>query len=136
MKKFLFLCLSISACSQFKTIKENTGTDYIQKSIAYHDPDGKWSHAAMKLIFQEADSARPHLKREVSLINETSEFIFFKIDDENELQYAVEGDSCNVLFNGRRDFSKKDANEYRLTCDRGHLLKDFYTNLYGFVHET
>ncbi|MFY0628303.1 MAG: hypothetical protein JXR07_18550 [Reichenbachiella sp.] len=130
MKIFVLISLVIAGCSS-EPKEPESAMDFLERSIAYHDPNGYWQDAEMKLIFTEIDATRLDLVREVSISNLKSTFHYHQKDEEKELNYSLEKDSCRLLLNGSPEFSDEDRKDYRLTCERAELLKNYYTYLYG-----
>lgn len=126
---FIPIFLLIACSSPQKT--QETGMDFLTKSIAYHDPDNLWPTAAMKLIFHEMDEERQDVIREVSIINQTSEFVFYQKDDEKEIQFSVQQDTCDIMLNSARDFTDDEREKFRLNCEQGRLYRNYYGYLYG-----
>lgn len=125
-----FILLFISACGVKNEIPV-TGMDYLDKSIEFHDPNGSWQDAEMKLTFMEIDAARADLERTVGFSLPKGNFEYYMKDEEKEIQFYLSKDSCRVLLNGSEEFSDYDKENYRLDCDRVNLMKDYYTYLYG-----
>ena len=45
--------------------------------------------------------------------------------------YSLDKGQCNILFDGKAEFSEEDKKKYRLNCERGTMMKNYYTYLYG-----
>ena len=105
--------------------------DYLEKSIEFHDPNGNWADANLKLIFTEIDATRSDLIRTVSISYPSQYFQYYQKDEEKEVSYTVQGDSCEVLLNGSAVFSQDEEKDFKLNCERADLWKKYYTFLYG-----
>jgi len=130
MKKLLIIIFVLVGCNQSKEIPQ-TAKDFLERSIAYHDPNGNWAEAEFKLIFSEIDATRIDLERSVSISNKENTFAYYQKDEEKELSYILDKDSCKILLNGSENYSEEERDYYQLNCGQARLLRDFYTYLYG-----
>ncbi|MEO0901711.1 MAG: DUF6503 family protein, partial [Bacteroidota bacterium] len=59
---------------------------------------------------------------------------FFELEVEKDgVQYAYqfEKKNCTTSLNGSNEVSEDDRKKYRLTCERGSMMRNYYTYLYG-----
>ncbi|WP_010518750.1 DUF6503 family protein [Croceivirga radicis] len=108
-----------------------TGTELLDKAIAYHDPNGQWStfKDSLKVVMETPNNSS---RESIIYLNLPKEVFNLTVKkDENTTQYQIEQDNCNIIFNSRRDFTKEEKATYRLDCDRAFMMKDYYTYLYG-----
>ena len=120
----LFFCLLGNAQSL-------TGTQLLEKAIAYHDPNGSWPifHGKLNITMQTPDG-----KDRVSEIILDLPQKFFTVTstkDAVELEQTVSNGACTLALNGSTDISAEDAKTHRLTCERATMYKNYYTYLYG-----
>ena len=130
MKKiltFIFAVLiSIPVFSQ-----KLTGSQLLQKSIAYHDPGGKWPTFKGGLHLKETRPDGPDRRTHVHLNNKTSFFELIQHKEENELVHVLENGNCIHLLNKSGNISDADREKHQLNCDRTKLLRDYYLYLWG-----
>jgi hypothetical protein len=108
-----------------------TGKGLLEKSIDYHDPKGNWKtfkgsfHVTMRTPDQKERISNIHL----DLPRE--EFVLEVTKNKDNYAYQIERDSCNITLNGSSEFSSENADRLGLDCERGRMMKDYYTYLYG-----
>ncbi|WP_350289321.1 DUF6503 family protein [uncultured Croceitalea sp.] len=123
---FLTLLFSFSSIAQ-----ELSGTELLEKAIAFHDPNRNWETfiADLKIIMKTPKSAD-----RLSLIHMdlSRELFILTVEKENDLYtYELEKDSCTFSLNGSLTISDSDKKRLRLNCERGKMMKNYYTYLYG-----
>ncbi|MGV6829785.1 MAG: DUF6503 family protein [Flavobacteriales bacterium] len=121
-----FLFFGLSLCSQ-----NLTGKQLLEKSIDYHDPHGHWSKFNDSLtIFMETPDKRKRITK--IKINLPEEYFYSKVvRDSLTTVFMIKKDSCEIVFNGSKNFSKETAIKYKLSCDRAKMYQNYYTYLYG-----
>jgi hypothetical protein len=103
----------------------------LNNAIDYHDPEGHWSTFNESLLVTMETPDQPVRETEIK-INLPKRYFFTKATRDTIVSiYEVNGDTCNVVFNGRTEFTEEEIKTYRLTCERAELWKDYYTYLYG-----
>lgn len=127
---FLFSCSIFFSISSLNA-QSLTGTTLLQKSMAYHDPGGKWSSFKGGLHLTETRPNGPDRKTHLHLNNKTSFFELIQHKDKDELVYVYENEQCIHLLNGSQTISEEDRTTHRLTCERTKLLRDYYLYLWG-----
>lgn len=103
----------------------------LDRSIRYHDPDGRWPAFAQTLIFEESRPDGTIRRSEVTIDLPHDRFVHVSQDGETRIERVLAGDSCRVTLNGSPSFSEADAEEHRLGCDRARWIRDYYTYLWG-----
>ncbi len=108
-----------------------SGNELLNKTIAYHDPNGNWENfnGTLNVTMEIPDS--PNRTTEIK-INLPEEFFYSKATKNNDtVEFVLKKDECEILYNGSSDFSEEIAKEKRLSCDRANMYKNYYTYLYG-----
>lgn len=107
------VCLIAFACQQ--STKELSGPDLIQKSIAYHDPNGVWPSLEATFYFTDSLPA-PRVSRTytVSFQNELSKMVY-KIEG---LHYIVWQDSVQIF-------------EGEVEKEQALRMRNYYSYLWG-----
>ena len=108
-----------------------TGKELLQKSIEYHDPQGKWPVFKGGLHLVETRPDASDRKTHLHLNNKTAYFELIQHRDENELVHVLENGECFQLLNKSRDISGEDREQHELNCDRTYLLRNYYLYLWG-----
>ena len=105
--------------------------EILSRSIRYHDPGGEWgSYQGSFLVVMETPGEPPR-RSEIHLDQAHSGFSLKMSKGEAKWSYEVNGDQCALTFGGAADFSEEVAREYRLTCERAKMYRDYYSYLYG-----
>ncbi len=89
--------------------------EILNKSIAFHDPDGEWPTLKTELTFKETRPNGPDRKTVAMIDNSQS---FFQLNRNDEEIYKVEMENC-VVEKGQG------------TSERGLMLRNYYTYLWG-----
>ena len=122
----LFLLLTSTLSSQVLT-----GTQLLNKAIAYHDPNGNWATFSGDLQITLKTSDKPDRVSNLT-INLVEEFFQHSTQSNGSLVVqSVEKDSCSFMLNGSSNISSADMKKYRMSCSRANLWKNYYTYLYG-----
>lgn len=130
MKKLTILLFAVFATAslQAQTI---TGSELLEKSMKYHDPDGKWETFKGTLYVTMTTPKRPERNSEIK-INLPEEYFYVKASQgENTTEYTVDKGKCSLAFNGDKNPSDEVKKKNGLSCDRADLYKNYYTYLYG-----
>ncbi len=126
--------------------QELTGPELLEKTIAYHDPDNNWKtfKGTLEVTMETPNSSKRISKIGMDLPKSVFELHITK--DGDSYGYKFSGDTCETSLNGTSQISEADIKKFRLTCERGKTMRDYYTYLYGLpmklkdpgtlVHET
>nr|WP_299341263.1 DUF6503 family protein [Allomuricauda sp.] len=122
---FLFLfCSTLSA-------QTPSAEELLNRSIAFHDPKGVWS------TFSDSFKVKleiPNSSDRLSSIHLDIPKQYFKLEvrkDNVSYSYVLDRGDCEILFNGSPNISEEDKKTHRLSCERGKMMKNYYTYLYG-----
>jgi len=129
MKKYFFLLLGFASCSL--TAQELTGVELLEKSIAFHDPANTWKHFDGKLqIRMEIPNAPPRLS-DIYMNLPQEVFKLQVARDKDTYTYQFKGADCEMTLNGEKEIASEDQKRLRLNCERGTMMRNYYTYLYG-----
>ncbi|MGX1928275.1 DUF6503 family protein [Flagellimonas sp. 2504JD4-2] len=108
-----------------------TPDELLDRAIAFHDPNNQWSSFddTFQVVMQT-----PNSSDRLSLINiniPKRQFTLQVEQDSVAYSYAFNRETCVTRLNGVTEISEEDQKKYRLTCDFGKKMKDYYTYLYG-----
>ncbi len=108
-----------------------TATQVLEKSIAFHDPNNQWKSfdASFDVVMEAPESSNRNSTIYLNLPKEV-----FKLDVERDGEkygYHFKKQECAISLNGSSDISEEQQKKYRLTCERGNLMRNYYTYLYG-----
>lgn len=108
-----------------------TASEVLAKSIAYHDPKGKWESGQFQLKLKESRPNGTFRETEIKLDNRQQSFELAQLRDGRKIYRYVKGDDCKNQLDGASDFSAEEAKKFRLDCEYSPRMKDYYTYLYG-----
>lgn len=128
---FLFTILFFSGFLQAQEKTKMTGTDVLNKSIAYHDPEGQWPKFHRELFFHAKEPADTAIYERVLLDNRYSFFGHISNVDSNRIEKGI----CDTMFfsriNGDSSISADDRKKYRLSKRAITSARNSYIFLYG-----
>ncbi|MGW9684799.1 DUF6503 family protein [Flagellimonas sp. 2504JD1-5] len=124
----LTLILIVSNITLAQTLTSN---ELLNRAIAFHDSNNQWKsfNGDFQIVMQT-----PKSSDRLSLINlnlPKQQFTLKVKKDEVTYSYSFEGKKCETRLNGSTEINKESREKYRLDCDRGKIMKNYYTYLYG-----
>ena len=128
--RYLLLVFLLSGVSQ--TFSQNiTATQLLDKAIQYHDPQNNWKRfdAKFNIVMETPKSSNRKSSIHLNIPKQIFELEVEK--DDSKYAYHFEKETCTTSLNGSNKISEEDRKKYRLTCERGSLMRDYYTYLYG-----
>ena len=129
MKKPLFILLALLA---FKgQAQEMTAQELLDKSIAYHDPEGKWANFKAGFTIQMETPKRPVRTTKIELDFPQQ---YFKSEVERggiTTTAEWKAGQCIHRLEGSTTFTAAQAKEHGLNCERTNKMRDYYVYLYG-----
>jgi len=128
----LLLILSLCALVAFTSqAQELTADQLLERSMAFHDPDGKWEKSRFTLVVDMQVPGRPVRSSEIVIDNEKGTFDLNVVQGGNLLQYSIDGqDSAEMKLNFREP-TPAEADSLRLNADRARFMRNYYCYLYG-----
>jgi len=103
----------------------------LDKSIEFHDPNGKWSTFKAQLDFTTNWLDKPDDKREVFIDIAGEHFQFAHQYENGLLNYEVLKDTAFAKWNGSLEIPKDAAEKWKISKERAILYRDYYCYLYG-----
>ncbi len=129
LNKTLWAVLFSLACNLLQA--QPTGTELLERSIAYHDPNGQWPALKAVVRYQEYRQDNEIRKTTVFFDNSTNHFKVQREIDDVVITRGTHGDSCYVLLNGSPDFSDEQRKQHRLDCERSVSYRNYYLFMQG-----
>jgi catechol 2,3-dioxygenase-like lactoylglutathione lyase family enzyme len=128
MKKLfclLFVFAFAKAYSQQDSL-QFTATEIVNKSIAYHDPDGNWGTFDAEFTVMMRMPDRPDRLSDISIDLYNEMFSLQSRVDSASTDYTVKKDSVNIVkVNTNNDLVGPEDKQ------RALMMRDYYTYLYG-----
>ncbi len=105
--------------------------ELLEKTIAFHDPNGQWStfNNSFEVRMQTPNSGDRASLIQLNLPKQ--QFTLEVEQDGNRYSFAFDKDECTTILNGSKEISEADRKTHRLSCDRGKIMQNYYTYLYG-----
>ncbi len=126
--KYTFVFLLVA---NFVFAQQITPAQLIERSIEYHDPEGKWGSGRLKLHLEET---RPGGTTRYSEVTIDIPNEYFKLQQQNgdtEIVRTVQKGECHHQYQGSAAIPAEVVEKLRLTCDRTIFMRDYYTYLWG-----
>lgn len=108
-----------------------TGQLLLEKSIAYHDPNGIWP--TFNKAFQ-VTMTTPDTPDRISDITINLPQQFFQVIARKDgviTEYTIDRGKCSIKLNGKSNLTEEELKTHNLSCDRANMYKNYYTYLYG-----
>ncbi len=111
--------------------QEISGDELLNKAIEFHDPKGNWPtfKGGFQVTMETPNSSDRVSKIHLNLPRQ--EFVLDVVKENDSYAYLIEKDSCGMSLNGSSKINEKDIKRLQLSCERGMMMKDYYTYLYG-----
>ena len=126
----IFLLAGLVLLSAFKPTPL-TGPQLVQKTVAYHDPKGKWATLKTRLFFRSTTAKGKESLFEVELDNTTGYFCHISHPEGHEVAKGVVDGKEVLLLDGQSDISEADRKQFQLAAGSAMGQRNFYTYLYG-----
>ena len=108
-----------------------TANELLTRSMAFHDPDSKWTKCRFSLVIDMQMPDRPVRTSQVVIDNEKGTFELSVLQRGHMLKWMVDGkDSVEVEMDFRKP-APDMADSMNLTPDRARRWRDYYAYLYG-----
>jgi len=117
--------------SQITFSQAFSGPDLLNKSIAYHDPNGNWNQFSgnLNVVMKTPDGGSRDSNITIDLPNE-----YFQVSAKKDTittTYTIDKEVCEIQLNGEIELSEATLKKNNLSCERATLYKNYYTYLYG-----
>ncbi|MEM9362676.1 MAG: DUF6503 family protein [Bacteroidota bacterium] len=129
MRYLAFVVFLLGVTQTFS--QDLTAAQLLDKAINYHDPHHQWKrfNATFHIVMETPKSSNRKSSIHLNLPKEVFELEVEK--DGVQYDYKFEKENCTTFLNGSRDISEDERKKYRLTCERGNMMRNYYTYLYG-----
>ena len=128
------LLLFLSSCkpeSRNNGQETKSNSELLQKTLAYHDPEGKWPSLKARLYLSNTDTAGQTKTFEIEMDNTTGYFAHISRQDGKEVVKGMSEGKEFYLLDGKTDISEADRQQYELTPEGVQWVHRFYGYLYG-----
>lgn len=108
-----------------------TPAQLIERSIQYHDPEGKWGNGMLELQLEETRPGGTTRYSDVKIDIPNEYFSLQQKNGDAEIVRTVQKGECTHAYQGSSDIPAETLEKLRLTCDRTIFMRDYYTYLWG-----
>jgi hypothetical protein len=109
-----------------------TAEELLSRSIAYHDPDGRWDRGAFTITLGESRPDGSVRRTVVRLDNGRGRFeIERELGDGRRMEAAVVNDTVEVRLDGNAEITAGDRERHRLSPEQLLRTRNYYLYLYG-----
>ncbi|APA64505.1 DUF6503 family protein [Maribacter sp. 1_2014MBL_MicDiv] len=111
--------------------QEITGTQLLERTIAYHDPENNWSSFKGKMLIEMEN---PKSSPRSTVIEMKLPHNYFKSTvkkDNYTIESELDNGECTLKLNGSTSIFPKIKDSLNISCDRAKMMKNYYTYLYG-----
>ncbi len=126
--KLVFILLIVSF---YSFAQEDSGIKVLEKSIQYHDPKNHWEtfKGTLWVTMKTPKNFDRISKIDIDI---PKEYFYVRAKrDTIVTEYTLQKDTCSISFNGNQNLSETLKKQYKLSCKRARMYKDYYTYLYG-----
>ena len=129
MKKQLIILLALLTLKGLA--QEISAQELLDKSIAYHDPDGKWANFKGSFTIKMETPKRPVRTTKIEL--DFPQQYFKSSVERGGISTTAEwkAGQCTHSLEGSTTFTAAQAKEHGLNCKRTNKMRDYYVYLYG-----
>jgi hypothetical protein len=134
MQRFIpiFGLLLLSFCQSSQETDQQAVPPLLQKSIAYHDPEGNWQQFKARLYLIHTDTSGKETPFEVEIDNNTGYFSHISHRDKKEIVKGISPDgTAFFLIDGKKEISQEEREKYKMTRESAEGTRNFYLHLYG-----
>ena len=110
---------------------ELTSERVLEKTINYHDPDGKWNSFNGSFVVTMETPNRSDRVSDIRLNLVEGYFELNATRDSVTTTYKVQQDTCVFALNNNYNISDSIAKTHNLSRERGFMYKNYYSYLYG-----
>jgi len=111
--------------------QEITGTQLLERAIAYHDPENNWYSFKGKMLI-EMENPKSSLRSTVIEMKLPNNYFKSTVKKDNyTIESELDNGECTLKLNGSTSIFPKIKDSLNISCDRAKMMKNYYTYLYG-----
>ncbi len=127
----VLLLVGAWACASGEPVADIRGDELLDRTIAFHDPDGRWPQARVAVTLAES---RPDgsVRSTNVYIDRPADSVLVETEREGRaVALSFYGDEVDVDLDGEGAPTAEVAEQLRLTADQALRLRNYYLYLYG-----
>lgn len=132
MRTYIFVIFSLNTfLAAAQTQARLDGKTLLQKTIAYHDPQGNWGKLQHRFFLKSVSSKKTqHIEFEIDNIK--GDFKYATKTDSDYIEVFIKGGVKNTVFvNGYTEITAETRKKHRLAPDQIKKMRNYYEYLYG-----
>ncbi|KSA12618.1 DUF6503 family protein [Maribacter dokdonensis] len=111
--------------------QEITGTQLLERAIAYHDPENNWSSFKGKMLIEMENPKSSPRSTVIEMKLPNNYFKSTVKKDNYTIESELDNGECTLKLNGSTSIFPKIKDSLNISCDRAKMMKNYYTYLYG-----
>lgn len=111
--------------------QEITGTQLLERAIAYHDPENNWSSFKGKMLIEMENPKSSPRSTVIEMKLPNNYFKSTVKKDNYTIESELDNGECTLKLNGSTSIFQKIKDSLNISCDRAKMMKNYYTYLYG-----
>lgn len=112
------------------TAQSPSANELIEKSMKYHDPQGKLLKKEISMFFIETRPNGEDRKSSIMFSIPQESFSMKRTTEEGELISKIQEGKTSFSLNGSTEISEESKEKYRLSPERLTMMKDYYQYLW------
>jgi hypothetical protein len=108
-----------------------SGQEVLNRSIAYHDPNGVWATVGCELDFEATRPNADSRFTNIFIDNAQGDFCMTREIDHHQVARHIISNSVTYDIDGSTEYSDVDIETFQLSDDRSYTMRDYYLYLWG-----
>ena len=108
-----------------------TGSQLLEKAIAYHDPNSNWETFSGLLNVVMKTPNKSNRSSEIKIDLPLEYFHVTATRNAVSTEYIIDKNKCTIKLNEKINISDAELKEHNLSCERAIMYKNYYTYIYG-----
>ena len=113
--------------NSLNVVNDMTGQEVWDKTINYHDPDGKWATFSGKVSLVTSMDNGWYGQEVIEVDNESDTYRHIRTDDDVQYSRGTRGDTCFLSVDGKETNTESDKEKYGLDCETTHVFKQHHS---------
>ena len=108
-----------------------SGQEVLNRSIAYHDPNGNWGTVGFELDFEETRPNADSRFTNIIVDNSQGDFCIIREIDNHQVSRHIIGNTVTYDIDGSTSYPHDDIKTFQLNDERSYTMRDYYLYLWG-----
>ncbi|WP_423996836.1 DUF6503 family protein [Maribacter sp. IgM3_T14_3] len=115
----------------FINAQEITGSELLERAIAFHDPQNNWSTFKGKMLIEMENPKGSPRSTVIEMKLPNNYFKTTVKKDNYTIESELDNGECTLKLNGSTSIFPKIKDSMNISCERAKMMKNYYTYLYG-----